>query len=168
MRFFPPCEPSITWSWRWAGPLLMFVTFLFVIATDICQTVVVMYGDQTAEWGLHISFPYPPVVSFVIARGNQSVVIMWPTYWSALSWALLVGYTLDILIMLVHSLKYKNICFAVFLLVSSLILTIFNIVLRSVMAAALLNLCGDVPCQSCHSGEDLLFSDWLANYFSSD
>ena len=155
MSLLPSCAPSVTWSWRWAGPVAMLAIIILIIATDIGLYVGVKYGGEATEWGIVIAFPYHQPASFVIDTGSQNFTISWPFHWSILSWILLICYGCDAVLMFLHFLKWKNVCYAVFLAVFSLILAVMNIVTRALIGAALLDLFGELPCDGCVLGNAL-------------
>ena len=140
-------------TWRWAGPVLMLVTSIAVLAGDNALVTGVRYGDSHHEWGLHLGFPFRTPASFTISTRTESTTISWGSQWSILCWLLTVYCCLDALVTLAHVLKFRNIYVAAALCLSSMLLLLANIVLRVMMYQTLISLFSPVTCDVCNIGE---------------
>ena len=104
-------------------PLVQLGLVLSMLGMDFGTSTVTQLTLNDTELGLVTRFPFgiPADITIALAGGDEIFTFAWAVEWSVALWIPIVFLMIDLVLLCVHITKYKNLVFALILLVLSLI-----------------------------------------------
>ena len=119
-----------TLSKRVMFPLILLGLAAVLAVVEMSLEVSVILVREDVEVGVVVRWPYGRPSDINLTTGEDTVTVAYCDYWTVVLWLPLVCIILDLLLVFVHVVKYKNILAATLLLVWAIIELVVVLVVK--------------------------------------
>lgn len=109
------------------------VVAVAVVVIDTSLEAGASCSSERVELGIIFRMPFLPPPEINLEIGGEALVISWATEWSVAVWMILVAEFMDLILLLIHVFKVKNLRLAGVVLVSGMVVFILLLAVKIAM-----------------------------------